>query len=166
MKKLFTALIGLLLVCVARADSYMYWMLEDVTDSRLEFYHVAVYAQGKDGEPELLLNSVTPQGETAELIESRPDHRGLESAYYAILPDNPAGMIFYIELYKGDDTVGVSGTVTYETLAAKSHIYEEPGTGGTVSPYVFAAEVPEPSGGLLCLLGFGLMALRRRREKV
>ena len=61
-------------------------------------------------------------------------------------------------------TVATSASATYSSLAANIHqtFNIEPGQAAVWTPGSFQA-VPEPSGGLLTLIGVALLALRRRR---
>ena len=61
-------------------------------------------------------------------------------------------------------TVATSAAATYSSLAANIHqtFNIEPGQAAVWTPGSFQA-VPEPSGGLLTLMGVALLALRRRR---
>ena len=61
-------------------------------------------------------------------------------------------------------TVATSASATYSSLAANIHqtFNIEPGQAAVWTPGSFQA-VPEPSGGLLTLMGVALLALRRRR---
>ena len=61
-------------------------------------------------------------------------------------------------------TVATSASATYSSLAANIHqtFDIEPGQAAVWTPGSFQA-VPEPSGGLLTLMGVALLALRRRR---
>lgn len=61
-------------------------------------------------------------------------------------------------------TVATSAAATYSSLAANIHqtFNIEPGQAAVWTPGSFQA-VPEPSGGLLTLMGVALLALRRKR---
>lgn len=71
---------------------------------------------------------------------------------------------FAVLLYDADNEVlAVSETVSRDALVR--YIYIDLRTAGEGTPYVFSSfeAVPEPSGGLLLLLGACVLALRRRR---
>jgi hypothetical protein len=60
-----------------------------------------------------------------------------------------------------------SERVSYGDLVAKNHItaweHDYPSYGQAWSPSSYTV-VPEPSGGILLLIGGALLALRRKRE--
>lgn len=73
---------------------------------------------------------------------------------------------FYVELYNtAGDPVHKTQTVSYDSLLSSGYI----ATGGVLTPTVLAsggfngASVPEPTSGVLLLVGGALLALRRRR---
>lgn len=96
--------------------------------------------------------------------------------FAAVVPYNSIEYSFLIELGNYDYDTGtwtilaVSETVSYDTLKNVRHniaewsVNEQPTPiGGAWAPTAYT--VPEPSGGLLFLVGGGLLALRRRRRK-
>ena len=62
------------------------------------------------------------------------------------------------------DTVAVSQSATYSDISRFIHpsFDMNPTTGGAWAPTSY--NVPEPSGGLLMLVGGALLALKRRRN--
>ena len=95
--------------------------------------------------------------------------------FAAVVPYNSAEYSFLIELGNYDYDTGtwtalaVSETVSYDTLKNVRHniaewsVNEHPTPiGGAWAPSSYT--VPEPSGGLLFIIGGGLLALRRRRR--
>ena len=92
---------------------------------------------------------------------------------YAALPDNPASLSFAIELgnYNNENetwtTLATSGSLNYTSLQSAGYTYM-PSSGelalATLTAWApMAYSVPEPSSGLLLLLGASLLALKRRR---
>ena len=93
-------------------------------------------------------------------------------AWYAILPSSPEGLSFVVELGNWDDStdswVGIARSQSYTYAQLSNHIIRNWGTSGaTTAQAPFVADsyaVPEPSSGLLLLIGGGLLALRRKRR--
>ena len=74
---------------------------------------------------------------------------------------------FYVELYNAaGDSVYKTQAVSYNSLLSSGYI----ATGGVLTPAVLAtggfngAAVPEPTSGVLLLIGGAMLALRRRRR--
>lgn len=83
------------------------------------------------------------------------------------LGDGSSTHSFYIELYNASfDSVYKTESISYTDLAASGYI----STGGVSVPTYTAtsgfngASVPEPTSGVLLLIGGAMLALRRRRR--
>ena len=65
-------------------------------------------------------------------------------------------------------TVATSAAATYSSLGNYIHQTFDinPGQIAVWAPTMFSAPVPEPSSGLLTLIGFAFLALRRKRKEV
>ena len=97
---------------------------------------------------------------------------GVPTGNQSPIGDYSAGLpefSFIVELGNIDSsdnwtTVATSAAATYSSLAANIHQTFDinPGQTAVWTPASFQA-VPEPSGGLLTLMGVALLALRRRR---
>ena len=91
---------------------------------------------------------------------------------YAALPSDPSGLSFAIELGNYNNgtwtTLATSGSLDYNSLENSGYTYM-PSAGdlalATLTAWAPTAySVPEPSSGLLILLGASLLALKRRRR--
>ncbi len=76
---------------------------------------------------------------------------------------------FFVELYNASgDTVFVGDSANYDTLVSSGYV----STSGVLTPTYAGASwaavqtgsVPEPTSGVLLLVGAGMLALRRRRR--
>ena len=173
MRKLIVIFAAILLASCANAagggDSYLYWMIDAEQPSPVEFYLAMIYTEGADGNKEYL---------TVGSGEEEADFIGFEDAdgnpiavteahegFYTKLPDDPESFSYFIELYDLDgNSLAWSRLVSYSEIM--NNIYHDMSISGIENAYHFSAStrvVPEPTGGLLVLLGVGALALRRKR---
>lgn len=166
MKKIITMAAVLAFAIGAQAAaSYLYWMLEPVEES-MAFAYVKVLGVSDSGETSYL-QQFDGSGNPGEMLMLNADFpetgTALASPYYSLIPDGIGWKNFYVELYNWEGgVVGVSQQAVYADLVSQ-FVYSDMSVSATRTPYQFAASIPEPSGGVLLLLGFGAMALRRRK---
>ena len=100
---------------------------------------------------------------------------GMYSHFTVITPDSPSSLSFAIELGNWENgewvTLATSSTMSYNDLTVlDADGYHILNMADSIDLYNFqpwapaAFGVPEPSSGLLVLIGAGLLALRRRRR--
>lgn len=159
MKKLLTIAAVLMMACGVWAESYLYWMLED---TGIEFAYATITARDADGNVLAYLADAAT-GSTIYWDDATDPHTKLLVASYSELPLSPTEMRIFVEVYNAVGSgVGISSGVAIDSLT--DFIYTDMSTTGIRAPYRFMAFIPEPSGGILFLLGFGALALRRKRS--
>ena len=159
----------------AQADSYLYWMVGNdlgsditldgvtLTDANYNGARVAYWDDGTGKSGYLNLYGVGENGmvnlETQVGATSVSD----PSAYYASLGTLGYASHFYIELVMGETRVGRSDIIDYAGALAMASTDFSPAQLWTQLAFT-AAPAPEPSSGLLLLLGVAGLALRRRKQ--
>ena len=157
--------------CVHATEKVIWWQVDD--DPDVDTFHDGIKKASALGADEARI--VTSAGDY--LVIPPPDKESLEipmgGAWYAVLPESPEGLSFMVELgnWENGEWVGIahSQSYTYAELLATSHIIQNwsgPDATPAIGPWV--AEnyaVPEPSSGILLLIGGGLLALRRKRRR-
>lgn len=160
------------------ANLMLYWMIDD--SNEIEFQYAVVYATEADLS-ERVWTTDNGYGVDAIALPKGIDggfaYETREGSHLATLDiltelgsENWTSYNFYIELLQWDDVggreirVGVSATSSYDDLVSNNHVL---GSGLTIPSnlVVWAPQtstVPEPTSGVLLLLGAGCLILRRR----
>ncbi len=156
MKRILMGLgIALLAGAASADDSYLWWMVDKEADSKYEYTYAVVKAT----------TGTTATGGTQVGGDGLGKGSGLQGwAYVGILGN---GYSYYIELINettggGYETVAASSLASWEDLKNFLTANGVPGTGTPWTGGEFHA-VPEPTSGLLLLLGVAGLALRRKR---
>lgn len=142
----------LAMVGAVQADA-LYWMVDTTAPEaayKLEFDSAGLYVVTAEGD-------VFLDGIAAGAAPTLSDLNGYGSSQYS----------FYVELYNAaGNSVYKTQAVSYDSLLSSGYI----ATGGVLTPTVLAsggfngAAVPEPTSGVLLLIGGAMLALRRRRR--
>ena len=140
-------------------DSYLYWLMGTGYDAWTDFSYVKVAmgsAPGASGTTYLTIGASTVTGGFSG---------DLTAGQYAGTNAEPTGKKFWVELYNSSgNCITVSGMSDYSAILAAANIgpdvFSITGDGHNFG----ATFVPEPTSGLLTLLGFGLLAIRRKRK--
>ena len=172
-----------LVILSARADvEVLWWQVGDpldegsLSDVQITTFHEGVKSAADLGVSEARIRVVG----TDEYLMMMPIDGSADPAlpvpadWYAsvVSPYASAEYSFAIELGNWDWQTGTwtmiatSDAVSYTTLKTGGHIAEWDGTDPS-APSVWQPTsyvIPEPSGGMLMLMGFALLALRRRRS--
>lgn len=149
----------------ADGTSYLYWMLSDTpANTPVEWTYAQVKVVGasdaESAESSVYLTSALNEGVTKFGKESNGGYdyisRTLAMIGSEYLSDSYK---FIVELYgDGSDPLAYSAAINGGSILASSSAM-----GVTGSNTFGSVHVPEPTSGLLALLGFGMLALRRRK---
>ena len=162
------ALIAGVVVGVRADESVLWWQVD--TDPDVFVFHPEGYQKASSlGADEARI--VTSEG---DYLVIPPSEESLEipmgGAWYAVLPDSPEGLSFMVELgnWESGNWTMIAQSQSYTYAELVNHIIENwsgPGATPAIQPWVATGYmVPEPSSGLLLLMGAGLLALRRKRR--
>ena len=161
MKKI-SLIAAVLLALVAKAD-YIYWMVDNPAGDTGQYEWTKAYL--------VQSNVSADSGRIGELTAaSAATLSSLDEYAYSTLGANYDQASFFIELYNGDTFLAQSETQTYAQV--KNSIFGgnpmSPIAAGTsgFAPASSTYNVPEPTSGLLFLVGGMLLGLKRRRQKV
>lgn len=171
------------------ADPILYWMVDQSGDSEQVSFDIARVAwyDSTGGGDYSDISKVTPAGYATLPDENWSTTSGATaqfsnsdkistSASYADLSSVSGyeGKTFFIELMNWDDSssswkrVGQSSAQTYDQLVSNGSVLASHlNVGGLLNMTVWQASgvgIPEPTSGLLMLIGGSLLALRRRRK--
>lgn len=155
MKKLLALVFVALTAVVARAD-FLYWMIDEESAGDYDFTKAVL----KAADSTTTYSLTTVDGPISTIIEFQEG--GLYYYSADLMGHIGEGYSYFVELMNGDDFVAKSAIATYTDIS--SHIFDPAGIGVPVSPMNFASySVPEPTSGVLFLIGGVLLGLKRRR---
>lgn len=169
MNKMFlrlVAVVAVMLMCGTASAEYLYCMIKDAnyegTDVNFDYATVSVGGG--------YLYFYSPDNTTSTSTKMMADLSDSNSSYWAndghgfyagdFSTEDDTYVTFLFELWAGENSkVGwqtVSLPVDHESIAGGTS------TGGAKA-YVLSAVIPEPTSGILLLLGMAGLALRRRK---
>ena len=179
MMKTVVASVLLALGLSVRAD-YLLWQVEQTAEDAIPFTYAKLSVKGGSlTEPTYLsvgvwtqdgpdLSSVPVQEIGHSNFETEQTGLSVLQCYANLGEYANSAYSFAVELYTFEDgapsLVGVSDYVSYVQMLEQFHVYSNMSQSG-ITPYTYGTfrAVPEPTGGLLVLMGLGALALRRKR---
>lgn len=176
MKKVIT-LAAFLIAIVAHAEYYLYWEYNPSKsgDASVEFSYAKIQVSGGDiVEPQYLTLDTYGDVTFDDILPSdgvAPDYNGykISPTYVDISEYATSAYSFALELYSigdPDRMIRVSDFVSFADMTSFGSVYENMATTGRLAWNFRVRPTPEPTSGLLVLLGIGALALRRRRVEV
>lgn len=155
----------------ADASYYLYWGVN--SGSEYAFNYATIKAKTPNGDAwsnYLSLYSNSSKTYTKLYADSDTSKTGTTAgnAFAGVDGYTLAGSQFLVELWTTDassssDKLVAWKSVDYETVSKNSSIYTAMNTANPTA-YTFANFVPEPTSGLLLLMGCAALALRRKQQ--
>lgn len=151
------------------ADSYLYWMIDTSSANDFTYSYVRIkdastdkYLTIYDSAFDYAYTDGSGDGVAKTYIKMADD---MNSGFYASLADiDPASASFIVELYSSSDKF-LARNFSASTGEIAGYIYSGGIAPMPVSPWMAGSfDIPEPSSGLLVLVGCALLGLRRRRQ--
>ena len=164
MKNFFKSLVAseLLLAGASASAGTLYWQV--TADTGKTFEEAWLVAEAKEGGALSYIEGVDSDGQSpSSTALTQTDLAGYESDAY----------LFYVEMcnYNNGDyeTVATGYKYSYDELVSSGYVAASPlevnDAIAAASGANFGSPIPEPSSGLLLLIGGAMLALRRRRQK-
>jgi len=143
----------------------IYWMVEDQSSTIPAYDNAKLYAQLGEGET-ITLSSLKSSDYVKPGEDSEP---AFSPNLLTTLGADLTGYSFWAELYNDSAAVGQTAVLSYQGMLDANAISSWGGGSGIPAYNLWAptfSAVPEPTSGLLVLLGVAGLALRRRRQVV
>lgn len=166
MKKILLTAAGLLAM-VASADSYLYWMVDEDATGDYTWNSARIFAVDSSWNKAPASGFDNKSGWDIDYSAGNTiskDSATFEGAYAQIGSEYLSDAYsYYIELYNDDVAVAHSSGLSYSAARFWTGSDFDTSSGWTASSFT-AGAVPEPTSGMLMLLGGALLGLRRRRR--
>ena len=141
----------------------LYWQVNNNPQNYNYAALVAVDAEGNEEYVELVDQDGNPFSPAAYTAPATSSGTGVQ---YADVSGYNSSYSFYTEMLNWDGsefTEGWTGpTMTYDSLS--NYISDGGISSGSVNAWTASVTIPEPTSGLLLLVGGSLLALRRKRR--
>ena len=158
------AIFGVLFALCAKAD-YIYWMIDTASAADYD-YTAAVLRNSSDSSFSVSINTGSGElvGYDGSLNDRIASYQADAGGFYSSVPGSGySGQSFFVELLNGDQWLAQSQLVTLTSANIYSGTVSTPAS----APAHFGSyAVPEPTSGLLFLIGGMLLGLKRRRQQV
>ena len=160
-KSLAVAAVISLSASVLADSSYLYWMTENLSDFGSGWNYAKVaYNDGNGGTGYLGLGTIDDPSEFGNnLLNPLDEFTMMRVAIGSVELAN--SYTFALELFNDDKSVGISQWLAYDTGFIGGGSFDPSKTEATFGGF----HIPEPTSGLLMMMGFGLLALRRKQKK-
>ena len=155
--------------CLSLRADILYWCVDSTSGDTSKFMNAYNTAKDKPGGGTLSVGLYQGDSLLEKIgLEVSADGSIVSSGLFAIASSVEADKAFRWEIMAEATSYFTSGTVTYSDLLAASAITSLPVdnyTAYNVAGLTWTpVSVPEPTSGLLLLVGGALLALRRRRR--
>lgn len=160
---LLTAAIGIGSAALADGSSYLYWMLSDMpADNPAAWSYAKVKVVGASAAEIAEADAyLVASGSGAAMFGKETDgtYDYISSTLATIGSQYlDSSYKFIVELYNDSDDI-----MAYSAAIMGNNVIAGSSPIGLTDNAFGGAHIPEPTSGLLALLGFGVLALRRRR---
>jgi len=158
--------------CAHATEEVIWWQVPE--DPEVTTFHEGVKPASVLGATEARVRA--SDGNYLDLFIDPQELQSLEipmeevDGWFALLPSDAASLSFMVELgnWENGQWVGIAHSQSYTYSELASHIIHDwsgPDAFPAMDAWVAGGYVvPEPSSGILLLIGSGLLALRRKRR--
>ncbi len=154
--------LALALLAAPVSADYLYTMVENAGDlwgSALLFDYMTVSIDDGASNLQIHNTSGTAVGTHANSIEPA---KNSTSPYYFYFDEELSSERFFVQLWNSGQSEAL-GWTTLEFDSVSENIFGGTSSGGA-KPLVLTSFVPEPSSGILMLLGLAALAMRRKPQ--
>lgn len=150
------------LASAVRAESYLYWMVDSSSASAYDWDYAAIKVVN-DGNR---VGYLTMDKEKKFYADGA---NGIGGAWASLGSYESNTYSFIVELYSDENgwQAQTSSAIAYQALSDGGYLYNSMPSGGNKLVFGnFTSSAPEPTSGVLMLIGVSVLALRRKSVKV